>query len=90
MKGADLVGLRYEPMWPQIAAFIESDDELRPHRDALWQVVAADYVTTEDGTGIVHTAPAFGADDFSTGQKHGLGLLNPMRARRHVRADCST
>ena len=79
MKGADLVGLRYEPMWPQIAPFIDADDELRPHRDALWQVVAADYVTTEDGTGIVHTAPAFGADDFSTGQKHGLGLLNPMR-----------
>ncbi|MEP0548051.1 MAG: isoleucine--tRNA ligase [Rhodothermales bacterium] len=79
MKGADLVGLRYEPMWPQIAAFIDADDELRPHRDALWQVVAADYVTTEDGTGIVHTAPAFGADDFSTGQKHGLSLLNPMR-----------
>ena len=40
--------------------------------------MAADYVTTEDGTGIVHTAPAFGMDDWATGQKEGLPVLNPI------------
>ncbi len=43
-------------------------------RDSLF--VLADYVTTESGTGIVHTAPDHGVDDFYTGQKYGLGLLN--------------
>jgi isoleucyl-tRNA synthetase len=38
-------------------------------------VVTGDFVTTEDGTGIVHTAPAFGADDYKVGQKNGLGIL---------------
>jgi len=40
-----------------------------------FRVVMADFVTTEDGTGIVHTAPAFGADDFKIGKKYGLGIL---------------
>ncbi|MDX1438741.1 MAG: class I tRNA ligase family protein, partial [Rubricoccaceae bacterium] len=61
---------RYEPMWPTFA------EELG--EDAAWIIVAADYVTIEDGTGIVHTAPAFGADDFATGQKHDLPTLNPV------------
>lgn len=70
MTGADLVGLRYEPMWPTFAE--------RGAPDAAWQVVEADYVTTEDGTGIVHTAPAFGADDYATGQTYGLPVFNPV------------
>ncbi|NNF58214.1 MAG: isoleucine--tRNA ligase [Rhodothermaceae bacterium] len=71
LTGADLVGRRYEPMWPTFAEELGAE--------AAWVVVAARYVTTEDGTGIVHTAPAFGADDFLTGQKHGLPVLNPVR-----------
>jgi isoleucyl-tRNA synthetase len=38
-------------------------------------VITGDFVTTEDGTGIVHTAPAFGADDFRVGKKHNIGIL---------------
>ncbi|MDX1418749.1 MAG: isoleucine--tRNA ligase [Rubricoccaceae bacterium] len=70
MKGSDLVGRRYEPMFAHFAE--------RLGEDAAWRVVPADYVTTEDGTGVVHTAPAFGADDFATGQAEGLPLLNPI------------
>ena len=40
-----------------------------------FRVVTGDFVTTEDGTGIVHTAPAFGADDFKVGKKYNLGIL---------------
>ena len=40
-----------------------------------FRIVTGDFVTTEDGTGIVHTAPAFGADDFKIGKKNNLGIL---------------
>ncbi len=40
-----------------------------------FRIVTGDFVTTEDGTGIVHTAPAFGADDFKVGKKNNLGIL---------------
>ncbi|MCX7992210.1 MAG: class I tRNA ligase family protein, partial [Fimbriimonadales bacterium] len=44
-------------------------------------VVLADYVTAEDGTGVVHTAPGHGAEDFATGKKHGLPILCPVDAK---------
>ncbi|MEO1632977.1 MAG: class I tRNA ligase family protein, partial [Bacteroidota bacterium] len=72
MTGAELVGMRYEPVF---SAFEDLHGE-----DAAWKVVAADFVSTEDGTGIVHMAPAFGADDFLIGQKEGLPMFNPVRA----------
>ena len=78
--GAELVGLEYVPPYNDnrdlsgLADVLQDDD--RPG-DA-WRVVAADYVTTEDGTGIVHTAPAFGMDDWATGQTEGLPVLNPI------------
>ena len=40
-----------------------------------FRVLVGDFVTTEDGTGIVHTAPAFGADDYKVGSKYGIGIL---------------
>ncbi|GAB5535239.1 MAG: isoleucine--tRNA ligase [Rubricoccaceae bacterium] len=70
LTGADLVGLRYEPMWPTFRD--------RGQDEGAYRIVDAAYVTTEDGTGIVHTAPAFGADDFLTGQKEGLPAFNPI------------
>jgi isoleucyl-tRNA synthetase len=54
-KGADLVGIRYEQLMPLALPYLNSQDAFR--------VIAGDFVTTEDGTGIVHTAPTFGADD---------------------------
>jgi isoleucyl-tRNA synthetase len=52
-----------------------------------WHVYAADFVTSEDGTGIVHTAPAFGADDYALGQAQGLPVLHPVDDRGAFRAD---
>jgi isoleucyl-tRNA synthetase len=43
-----------------------------------WTVVGEDFVSAQDGTGIVHMAPAYGADDYAAGQKHGLPMLNPI------------
>jgi isoleucyl-tRNA synthetase len=40
-----------------------------------FRVIVGDFVTTEDGTGIVHTAPAFGADDYKVGAKNNIGIL---------------
>ena len=79
MTGADLVGRRYEPMMPATRDHFEASGGVGEHHTGYHTIVAADYVTTEDGTGIVHTAPAFGADDHATGQKHALPLLNPIR-----------
>ena len=67
LRGADLVGLRYRPPFDHHP--VEGD----AHR-----VVAADFVTTTDGTGIVHLAPAFGADDMQVGRREGLPVVNPV------------
>ena len=68
-KGIDIVGLRYE----QLLHFDGNTAEITGGDP--WRVIAGDFVTTEDGTGIVHTAPAFGADDFKVGKANGIGIL---------------
>ena len=60
-KGAELVGLEYEPLFPWV----------NPGEGA-YRVIPGDYVTTEDGTGIVHIAPTFGADDKKVGDAAGV------------------
>lgn len=69
-KGADLVGLRYTPPFDFFAS-AEGAEE-------AWRVIAADFVTTGDGTGVVHLAPAFGADDYAVCQAEGMPLFNPV------------
>ncbi|MFO7846573.1 MAG: isoleucine--tRNA ligase [Balneolaceae bacterium] len=69
-KGSDLVGWIYKPVFDYALKEFKKED--------AWRVVAADYVTTEDGTGVVHIAPAFGADDYATGQKAGIPMFNPI------------
>ncbi len=66
-NGSELVGVRYEQLLPY----------LKPLRDTdkAFQVVAGDFVTTEDGTGIVHSSPTFGADDFRVSQQNGIPPL---------------
>ena len=73
-KGKDLEGIRYEQLIPSEAGSLDNIQELTPGADPF-RVILGDFVTTEDGTGIVHTAPAFGADDFRVGQKNNLGIL---------------
>ncbi|HET6527761.1 MAG TPA: isoleucine--tRNA ligase, partial [Balneolaceae bacterium] len=69
-KGEDLLGLTYEPVFDYA---LEKYD-----KSEAWRVIPADYVTTEEGTGVVHTAPAFGADDFASCQKAGIPMFNPI------------
>jgi len=68
-KGSDLEGLRYDQLLP-----FEGNTRNIAGGDP-WRVITGDFVTTEDGTGIVHTAPAFGADDYRVGKKHNIGIL---------------
>ena len=68
-KGIELNGLRYEQLMP-----FEANDPSTFEGDPF-KIVLGDFVTTEDGTGIVHTSPAFGADDYKVGQKNNLGIL---------------
>ncbi len=68
--GRDLVGLSYaRPL--DIVPLPEDPGN-------AWTVVAESFVTADDGTGVVHIAPAFGADDYAAGQTHGLPLLKPI------------
>lgn len=69
-KGKDLIGWVYNPIFDY--ALKEFD------KKEAWRVLEADYVTTDEGTGVVHTAPAFGADDYDSCQKAGIPLYNPI------------
>ncbi len=73
LTGADLVGWRYEPPFPGVT----------PGGPARHRVYAADWVSTEEGTGIVHVAPSFGVDDHALGQAVGLGAFDPLDASGH-------
>lgn len=64
-KGKALEGIRYEQLMPYA----------KPETGDAFVIVAGDFVTTEDGTGVVHIAPSFGADDFRMGKQYGLGSL---------------
>ncbi|MFZ2167642.1 MAG: isoleucine--tRNA ligase [Minisyncoccia bacterium] len=75
-KGKDLVGLEYEPIFD----YYSKDTTLKNHENG-WKVYAADFVTTDTGTGIAHEAPAFGADDWELSKKVHLPFV------QHVNMD---
>jgi isoleucyl-tRNA synthetase len=68
VKGTELEGLRY------VHPFVENN----PTDKDAFMVILADYVTTEDGTGLVHTAPGHGVEDYMSGQKYGLAVYSPV------------
>ena len=70
MKGSALVGIPYEPLFPG-AVDPQNGAHGEPAKVA-WEVVAADFVTTEDGTGVVHTAVMYGEDDYQLGMQLGF------------------
>lgn len=72
--GSELEGVVYEQLLPFEANSIEKIEAETPGAQPF-RVIMGDFVTTEDGTGIVHTAPAFGADDFKVGKKNNIGIL---------------
>ena len=71
VKGRDLAGLRYEPPFDFLRGAVEG-------LDAAYRVRTADFVTTDDGTGVVHAAPAYGADDLRLGMEHDLPVLHAV------------
>ncbi|NII24059.1 isoleucine--tRNA ligase [Pseudoflavitalea sp. X16] len=73
-KGRDIEGAHYEQLLPFEANSPESISYSMPDPKPF-QVLVGDFVTTEDGTGIVHTAPDFGADDYRVGTKYGIGYF---------------
>jgi isoleucyl-tRNA synthetase len=73
-KGADIEGAGYEQLMPTDASSMAAIEEITPGAKPF-RILLGDFVTTEDGTGIVHTSPAFGADDYRVGQKNNIGIL---------------
>ena len=74
--GSEMVGMQYEPLYPFMVELDHGDEKLQN----AYKVYAADFVTTTDGTGIVHTAVMYGQEDFELGTKVGLPkfhLVNP-------------
>ncbi|HLO46016.1 MAG TPA: isoleucine--tRNA ligase [Leadbetterella sp.] len=63
-KGSEIDGVEYEQLMPYIQP-----------KSSAFRVIIGDFVTTEDGTGVVHTAPTFGADDFRVAQQHGIPAI---------------
>ena len=74
-KGTDLVGLKYRQLMPWIKPCAIENDEIVVKEDEAFRVIPGDYVTTEDGTGIVHIAPTFGADDAKVAKDAGIPSL---------------
>lgn len=68
MKGQDLIGTEYEQLLPFLSV----------SGDTAFRVYGADFVSTEDGSGLVHIAPAFGEDDYQLGRKYDLPFLQPV------------
>jgi isoleucyl-tRNA synthetase len=73
-KGKELEGLAYEQLLPYEANSLAAIEEITPGAKPF-RVLVDTFVTTEDGTGIVHTAPSFGADDYKVGKKYNIGIL---------------
>jgi isoleucyl-tRNA synthetase len=73
-KGADIEGAGYEQLMPTDASSMAAIEDITPGAKPF-RILLGDFVTTEDGTGIVHTSPAFGADDYRVGQKNNIGIL---------------
>ncbi|KQS34285.1 isoleucine--tRNA ligase [Dyadobacter sp. Leaf189] len=68
-KGKDLEGIEYEQLMPYIQPTVGPNDK------PAFRVILGDFVTTEDGTGVVHTSPTFGADDFRVAQANGIPAI---------------
>ncbi len=76
LKGRDLVGVHYEPLY-----------RFYPMEQDYCYVVTGDFVSTEEGTGVVHIAPAFGADDMEVGKAHGLPLIMTIQGNGAFRPE---
>ncbi len=83
MKGSDLVGLSYEPLYSYLRDALVAKGESKEAVEKSFKVYAADFVTTTDGTGIVHTAVMYGQEDFELGTKIGLPKMHTVDDTGH-------
>ena len=77
-KGSDLEGIEYEQLMPYVKPRLNSSLPFGEGQGGAFRVITGDFVTTEDGTGVVHTAPTFGADDFRVAQQNGIPPIMVM------------
>ncbi len=85
-KGTDLVGMHYEQLLPWVKPVtVDEEGNWEEASDKAFRVIAGDYVTTEDGTGIVHIAPTFGADDAFVARAAGIPSLFMINKRGETR-----
>lgn len=82
IKGKDLVGKKYIPIFDYYA----SDEKLK-NRENGWKIYPADFVTTDEGTGVVHIAPAFGEDDLNLGQQYNLPFIQHVDTNGRIKPD---
>lgn len=82
IKSTELIGLNYEPLFDYYAK-----DEKLENRENGWKIYADDFVTTEDGVGVVHIAPAFGEDDMRIGKEHNLPFVQHVSIDGRIKDD---
>ncbi len=82
LLGSELVGKSYKPLFDHYA----KDKTLENHANG-WKIYAGDFVTTTDGTGIVHIAPAFGEDDLDLGRAHNLPFVQHVKMNGEIKAE---
>jgi isoleucyl-tRNA synthetase len=78
IPGIRLAGTRYDPLFPHLRDHLAADPKQAEKLPTAWRVYAADFVTTEDGTGIVHTAAMYGEDDYNLGVAKGFPLVHTV------------
>ena len=84
-KGADLVGMHYSQLYPWVKPVVKDGDKAVDASADAFRVIPGDYVTTEDGTGIVHIAPTFGADDAFVAKAAGIPSLFMINKKGETR-----
>ncbi len=85
-KGPDLVGMVYEQLFPWVKPVeMDNDGNFKDASEKAFRVISGDYVTTEDGTGIVHIAPTFGADDAFVARAAGIPSLFMINKKGETR-----
>lgn len=84
-KGTDLLGIEYEQLFPWVAPCELVNGKIVNRKADAFRVISGDYVTTENGTGIVHIAPTFGADDAFVAKKSGIPALFMINDKNETR-----
>lgn len=84
LKGSELIGKKYKPLFDYY-----SKDKNLENRENGWTIYGADFVTTEDGTGIVHIAPAFGEDDLNMLKEHNLPFIQHVKINGEIKDEVS-